>query len=262
MRFAGEADATQLTFYVQALLADARKKGIAAPGPASFRRPAVAPTGPLAFPGKVLALSDSGLAVADTGHHRLLLLDARGALRRVVGSGLEGFSDGPAETASFRRPQGMAEREGQLYVADTENHAIRRVDLATGKVETIAGNGRKGEHVDPSPDARAVALRSPWDVTFVGDALWVAMAGSHQLWQLDVRSGALTPGPVAARKGSSTDRWPARSSPSRRDWPPTGRSSTSPTARPAPSGRSTSPPARCGPSSGRDCSSSATATAR
>ena len=201
VRFAGEADATQLTFYVQALLADARKKGIAAPGPASFRRPAVAPTGPLAFPGKVLALSDSGLAVADTGHHRLLLLDARGALRRVVGSGLEGFSDGPAETASFRRPQGMAEREGQLYVADTENHAIRRVDLATGKVETIAGNGRKGEHVDPSPDARAVALRSPWDVTFVGDALWVAMAGSHQLWQLDVRSGALTPGAGSGQEG-------------------------------------------------------------
>jgi sugar lactone lactonase YvrE/thiol-disulfide isomerase/thioredoxin len=201
VRFAGEADATQLTFYVQALLADARKKGFAAAGPATFRRPPVASTGPLAFPGKVLALSDGGLAVADTGHHRLLLLDGKGALRRAVGSGLEGFSDGPPETASFRRPQGLAERDGQLYVADTENHAIRRVDLASGKVETIAGNGRKGERIAPSPDARSEALRSPWDVAFIGDALWVAMAGSHQLWQLDVRSGALAAGAGDGQEG-------------------------------------------------------------
>ena len=137
----------------------------------------------------MLGLSAGGLAVADSGHHRLLLLDGNGRLVRTLGSGLEGFSDGPADTASFRSPQGMAERDGALYVADTGNHAVRRVDLRSGRVETIAGNGRKEEGaIHVAADARTVSLRSPWDVTFLGDTLWIAMAGSHQLLRLDRKS--------------------------------------------------------------------------
>jgi sugar lactone lactonase YvrE len=150
----------------------------------------------------VLALSGGGLAVADSGHHRLLLLDAAGKLVRVVGSGLEGFSDGTAEVASFRSPQGLAERDGALYVADSGNHAVRRVDLLSGRVETLAGTGRKGEGaIQPAADARTASLRSPWDLTFLGDTLWIAMAGSHQLWKLDVRSGALSAGAGSGREG-------------------------------------------------------------
>src|SRR5262249_50814407 len=76
-----------------------------------------------------------------------------------------------------------------------------RVDLATGQVETLAGNGRKGQRVEQTADARTMALRSPWDVAFVGDTLWVAMAGSHQLWRLDVGSGALLPGAGDGQEG-------------------------------------------------------------
>src|SRR5215813_857125 len=180
--FRGEPELSRLTAWVQAALDDGRARGVLASGPAEFRRPAVADTGPLAFPGKVLGLSGGGLAVADSGHHRVLLLDGNGRLVRTVGSGLEGFSDGSADTASFRSPQGMAERDGALYVADTGNHALRRVELATGHVETVAGNGRKAEGaIQLAADARSIALRSPWDVTFLGDTLWIAMAGSHQL---------------------------------------------------------------------------------
>jgi hypothetical protein len=72
---------------------------------------------------------------------------------------------------------------------------VRRVDLGSGRVETLAGNGKKGNgQLAPSADARTVALRSPWDLAFVQDALWVAMAGSHQLWKVDVGSGALVAG--------------------------------------------------------------------
>ena len=200
--FRGEPKLATLTAWVQAALEDGRARGVLASGPAEFRRPPVGDTGPLAFPGKVLALSGGGLAVADSGHHRLLLLDGSGALVRTVGSGLEGFSDGPADTASFRAPQGLAERDGALYVADTGNHAVRRVDLGTGHVETIAGNGRKAEGaIQPAADARSTALRSPWDLTFLGDTLWIAMAGSHQLFRLDVRSGALSAGAGNGREG-------------------------------------------------------------
>ena len=200
--FRGEPELAVLTAWVQAALDDGRARGVLASGPAEFRRPAVGDTGPLAFPGKVLALSRGGLAVADSGHHRLLLLDGSGMLVRTIGSGLEGFSDGAADIASFRSPQGLAERSGALYVADTGNHAVRRVDLGTGRVETLAGTGRKAEGaIQPASDARTVALRSPWDLTFLGDTLWIAMAGSHQLWRLDVRSGALSAGAGSGREG-------------------------------------------------------------
>jgi sugar lactone lactonase YvrE len=187
---------------VQAALDDGRARGVLASGPAEFKRPAVGDTGPLAFPGKVLGLSGGGIAVADSGHHRLLLLDGTGRLVRTVGSGLEGFSDGPADTASFRSPQGMAERDGALYVADPGNHAVRRVDLGSGRVETVAGNGHKAEGpIQLAADARTTALRSPWDLTFLGDSLWIAMAGSHQLFRLDVRTGALSSGAGNGREG-------------------------------------------------------------
>ena len=200
--FRGEPELGKLTAWVQAALDDGRARGVLAAGPAEFRRPGPGETGPLAFPGKVLALSGGGLAVADSGHHRLLLLDAAGKLVRAVGSGLEGFSDGPADVASFRSPQGLAEGDGALYVADTGNHAVRSVDLLSGRVETLAGTGRKGEGaIQPAADARTVSLRSPWDLTFLGDTLWIAMAGSHQLWRLDVRSGALSAGAGSGREG-------------------------------------------------------------
>ena len=200
--FRGEPQLAALTAWVQAALDDGRARGVLASGPAEFRRPAVGTTGPLAFPGKVLALSGGGLAVADSGHQRLLLLDGSGRLVRAIGSGLEGFSDGAADSASFRSPQGLSERSGALYVADTGNHAVRRVDLATGRVETVAGTGRKAEGaIQPAADARTAALRSPWDLTFLGDTLWIAMAGSHQLWRLDVRSGALSVGAGSGREG-------------------------------------------------------------
>lgn len=198
----GEPELATLTGLVQATLDDAARKDVAAAGPPVFQRPAAAPTGPLSFPGKVLALGDGRIALADTGHHRILLLTGSGGLQRTIGSGLAGFSDGPAETASFRRPQGLAEHAGALYVADTENHAIRRIELATGAVSTIAGTGQKGEGVlHPAPDARTVALRSPWDVAAIGDTLWIAMAGAHQLWRLDLHTGALEPGAGNGREG-------------------------------------------------------------
>jgi thiol-disulfide isomerase/thioredoxin/sugar lactone lactonase YvrE len=198
----GEPELATLTGLVQATLDDAVRRGVAAAGPPVFRRPAATDSGPLSFPGKVLALGDGRIAVSDTGHHRILLLDGSGRLHRAIGSGLEGFSDGPPETASFRRPQGLVEHDGALYVADTENHAIRRLDLTSGAVSTVAGTGQKGEGaLHPAPDARTVALRSPWDLCAIGDTLWIAMAGAHQLWRLEVRTGALQPGAGNGREG-------------------------------------------------------------
>ena len=145
------------------------------------------PQGLLNFPGKVLAdVENDRLFIADSGHHRILITDFDGEIQTVIGSGNQGLADGVLEGAQFNRPQGMAVYGDTLYVADTENHAIRVVDLEMGMVETIAGTGRQGVgHVEGGL-ALEVGLRSPWDLALAGRKLHVAMAGSHQIWSMDL----------------------------------------------------------------------------
>ncbi|MBL8130955.1 MAG: redoxin domain-containing protein [Anaerolineae bacterium] len=148
------------------------------------------PPGLLAFPGKVLADTASNrLFVADTNHHRIIVADLTTAeVLAVIGSGERGFSDGGYGEAAFNKLQGMALRGDLLYVADTENHAIRVVDLAAETVATLAGTGRQGYgrlEIGARSPGLDTDLSSPWDVTFgEGDLLYVAMAGPHQLWAL------------------------------------------------------------------------------
>ena len=73
-----------------------------------------------------------------------------------------------------------------LYVADTENHLIRQVDLKTKTVKTIAGTGEQMRKCGNSGPAREVPLNSPWDLQLVGRTLYIAMAGPHQIWQMDL----------------------------------------------------------------------------
>jgi sugar lactone lactonase YvrE len=174
--------------------------------------PAVAP-GALRYPGKV-AVSGSRIAIADSGHHRVLvgrlaeLPERDGASARrmrvelVVGGEGPGFADAerPGE-ARFTTPQGLLFAESPagspagdtLYVADAGSHAVRAISLGgerPGAVRTVAGTGRQ---LRTQADLDAGALSSPWDVARVGDTLYVAMAGIHQLWALDLATGALRP---------------------------------------------------------------------
>src|SRR6202022_1947081 len=96
----------------------------------------------LSFPGKVLAAEDA-LYIADSNHHRVVVASHDGSIRRTFGSGEPGLIDGPASLAAFQQPQGMARSGSTLYVADTENHAIRSIDLKSGVVPTRAGPGER-----------------------------------------------------------------------------------------------------------------------
>ena len=119
-----------------------------------------------------------------------------GSLVEVIGSGVTGQADGDFATAQFNQPQGLALRGNLLYVADTENHAIRKVDLSARKVTTIAGVGIQSRE-PPLPrrhgDPRKIALSSPWDLCIHGDDLLVAMAGCHQIWKLRLDGSAIGP---------------------------------------------------------------------
>jgi thiol-disulfide isomerase/thioredoxin len=149
--------------------------------------------GPLLYPGKVLAdPAGKRLFIADTGHNRIIQTNLEGGESVTIGSGNEGFDDSAFDRATFNRPQGMCLDGQTLYVADTENHAIRAVDLKERTVSTIAGIGSQARnipHPGASGPAKTTALCSPWDVIqLTGDkSLFIAMAGTHQIWKIDAR---------------------------------------------------------------------------
>ena len=159
--------------------------------------PTTPPPGPandLSFPGKALADEAGGrLFIADTNHNRIIVSSFDGDVKQVIGTGEEALLDGPLAQSTFNHPQGMAIDGDILYVADTENHAIRRVDLQAGQVETIAGTGEQGYDRTGGRPGRSTSLSSPWDLALHNGVVYIAMAGIHQLWSLDLETGIVGP---------------------------------------------------------------------
>jgi len=149
-------------------------------------RPMREPLLPLRFPVGV-AVNANYLYVADSGHHRILECDHGGRVLRQFGSGGPGFIDGPMELSAFNRPQGICLQRDMLYVADSGNHAVRRIQLRTGDIDTVCGAGRPGKPVGGViTDPRAVALDQPRAVAVSADAMYVATAGDNCIWAYDL----------------------------------------------------------------------------
>ncbi|HEX5772038.1 MAG TPA: NHL domain-containing thioredoxin family protein [Nocardioidaceae bacterium] len=179
---------------IDALIADLREehlaKGTLQPGDSPYVPPTPEPRD-LRFPAKAIRLPDDGFLVADAGHHQLVELAADGeTVVRRIGSGSRGSTDG--EAPGFNEPNGLAalpadiaEQVGyDVVVADTVNHLLRGVDLATGTASTVAGDGTQWMQGDGTS-----SLSSPWDVAWWRGRVWVAMAGIHQLWTFDPLTG-------------------------------------------------------------------------
>jgi thiol-disulfide isomerase/thioredoxin len=144
-------------------------------------------TSVLAFPGKVLADEPGArLFVADSNHHRVVVTTLAGKITDVIGAGSPGWVDGGFDHARFYRPQGLALDADTLYVADTENHVVRAIDLPSRRVSTLAGTGRQAAWGGQGGAARETALNSPWDLLVANRLLFVAMAGTHQIWIVDL----------------------------------------------------------------------------
>jgi DNA-binding beta-propeller fold protein YncE len=153
------------------------------------------PASLLSFPGKVLAHEATNrLFISDSNHNRIVAVSlADFSVKEIIGSGEIGMKDGSFDEASFNHPQGLALDGKNLYVADTENHTIRLVDLEKRSVTTIAGTGEQARDFNVPGTGRNVALNSPWDLLVHEGALYVAMAGPHQLWKLDLKTGFASP---------------------------------------------------------------------
>jgi thiol-disulfide isomerase/thioredoxin len=189
-QYSGEGHAHALDAQLAEMVAVHERAGTLTRGRSPYVPPVPESTD-LRFPAKAVALPGGGFLVADAGHHSLVELaaDAATVVRRI-GSGKRGLVDGldPA----FSEPNGLtllppevAARTGyDVVVADTVNHALRGVTLATGEVRTVAGTGE--QWTETAADG---ALSSPWDVAWWRERVWIAMAGIHQLWTFDPLTG-------------------------------------------------------------------------
>lgn len=195
-RMSGEFTYEVMRELVSVLLDEAADAGTLSPVAKAYTRdPNADSTTPLLYPTSVTASPGEAVALTDSGHHRVVLVEADTGEVSVIGSGFKGWVDGPSESASFSRPQGTAWLDGALYIADTDNHVIRRVDEETGMVTTVAGTGSKGigrfTTEDGWLEATSTPLRSPWALEPVDGELVVAMAGSHQLYRFSPFTGKI-----------------------------------------------------------------------
>ena len=185
---AGEFTAEALAPFVERVIGAARAAGtlIAAAPHFAADPPTVTPTR-LCFPGKI-AVDGRRIAIADSGHHRLVIgtLNESGTqmrVDRVVGGRDVAYRDG--DDPAFVNPQGLVFDGDELYVADAGSHTVRAVSLASGATRTLAGIGRQ---LRTAVDEARGALSSPWDLALGHGRLYVAMAGVHQVWTVDLRS--------------------------------------------------------------------------
>lgn len=187
--FAGDDQLPAIEILLQELIA---KAGAIPPKPAGLHvRPGHKQFAALNCPGG-LALADGKLYIADTGHHRVLECTPDGRVQRVFGNGIPLFLDGPAGDACFNRPSGMDVYRGHLYVADTGNHAVRRIDLRHGGVDTVLGDGKPGVSHGYGDDSAAPRINNPTALCVRDDALVVADAGNNRLALYNLASHAFT----------------------------------------------------------------------
>jgi thiol-disulfide isomerase/thioredoxin/sugar lactone lactonase YvrE len=169
------------------------RPGVAArmsPGPASSPASASS-SGAYRYPAKIKSVPGESLrwALADTGNHQVVLLDATGEEISRYGDVLNG-------------PEGLCCSETTIYVADTRNHLIRAIDLVSGEVSTLAGTGERGHPLGSYWDSGLqTSLASPWDVELVGDRRFFANAGTHQLGELRLADGSVRSAAGNGREG-------------------------------------------------------------
>jgi DNA-binding beta-propeller fold protein YncE len=202
----GEFKAEQVAQFLNNALPFYRQAGLLDEKPLRFNLEKIPPT-PLRFPGKILADEKGNrLFISDSNHNRIVITTLEGTLIETIGSGDIGKADGDFRTTTFNRPQGCALNGETLYVADTENHMLRKVDLTTKKVKTIAGTGEQAADPWPgrvvnAPPARGryvgkpatTELTSPWALNIHQKDLYIAMAGSHQIWKMPLDESEIGP---------------------------------------------------------------------
>lgn len=199
----GEGHYEILDKLIGKLVSDFRSKNLIneKPIPLSLEKYKQGPTY-LSFPGKILADETSNrLFIADSNHNRIIITNLEGEVLDIAGNGETGRNDGTFKDASFLHPQGIALQGDNLYVADTENHLIRKLDLKSKAVKAIAGTGKQAEFMASGGMGISSPLNSPWDLAYLDGQLYIAMAGAHQIWVMDLETTVFQPFAGSGREG-------------------------------------------------------------
>jgi sugar lactone lactonase YvrE len=180
--------------------------------PAQTSSPISALTVPLLLPSALAYDVQGNLYIAETGSHRIRKVDPTGIITTVAGTGTQGYAGdgGAALSASLDSPQGIAVDSTQaIYLSDTHNHRIRKVNLATGVITTIAGNGSAAFSGDGSAASQA-ALDLPTALALdINHNLYVADSANHRIRRIDATTGIITTLAGSGIQGFSGDNGPA-----------------------------------------------------
>ncbi|MBI3611550.1 MAG: SMP-30/gluconolactonase/LRE family protein [Nitrospirae bacterium] len=173
----------------------------------------VAANADFALPYDITADRSGNLYIADRDSHRVLRVDGKnGMMTTVAGNGILGYSgdDGPALKASLAHPMGVARgQDGSIFIADQGNHRIRKVDVVTGIIRTVAGNGTQGLTGDGGPAAEA-RLNSPTGIAVDAEGnLYVSDTGNQRVRVVDSSTGLISAFAGTGISGFSGDGGPA-----------------------------------------------------
>ncbi len=156
---------------------------------------------------------DGNMFFVEMKNHVIRYVDARtGIISTIAGTGQRGYSGdgGPATEATFSVPHSIAlDHRGGLYVADIGNHRIRRVDLKTGIVDSIAGSEKRVLPKDGQV-AKGNPILGPRALFIDGDTMWIALREGHSVWRMNLGDGVLHHVAGTGKKGFSGDGGPAK----------------------------------------------------
>ena len=188
----GEGQKEILVELIDTLLEAA--EGKLAKGKINIQRPLFANKSILSYPGKMSFSPDrKRFVISDSNNNRILIVKKGGKIETIIGSGKKGMEGGDFSKATFNRPQGVFWSDEEVYVADTENHALRLIDLNKGTVNTVAGTGKQAMLPSQGGSGKETGLSSPWDLAGRNGLLYIAMAGLHQIWIYDPKSTHIRP---------------------------------------------------------------------
>ena len=165
---------------------------------------------PLILPSAIAYDAQGNLYIAETGNNTIRKVDTAGLITTIAGTGIQGFygDNGPATSAQLDSPQGLAlDASNHLYIADTHNHRIRKLDLTTGLITTIAGAtaGFSGDN----GLATAAQLDLPTALAVDANNLYIADTQNYRVRKIATATGLITTVAGNGTQGFSGDGGPA-----------------------------------------------------
>lgn len=151
---------------------------------------------------------DGALWFCEYTGQRIRKVNPDGTIRTMAGTGKKGYTgdDGPALQATFNLPHEIRfDREGNYFIADMSNHAIRRVDAKTGVITTFAGTGTAGYSGDGGP-ANKAQLKQPHSIQFGPDgSLYICDIGNNVIRRVDMKTGTISTFAGTGKPGDTPD---------------------------------------------------------